>query len=99
MRRELVDEALDRARQGLEIGELPDEVREQLTDRMIDEPLAGRRGEAEILGPGGLLGDLTRRLVERAMECELTDHLGYEHGQAPPGGAATRATARRPRRR
>jgi transposase-like protein len=25
---------------------------------------------------------LTRRLVERAMEVELTDHLGYE----PPGG-------------
>jgi putative transposase len=65
---------------------LPEEVREQLTDDLIDELLAGRRGEAEILGPGGLLGDLTRRLVERALESELTEHLGYEPGQAPAGG-------------
>jgi putative transposase len=84
---ELVDQALERVRAGLPVGELPDGVREQLTDGLIDELLAGRRGEAEILGPGGLLGDLTRRLVERCLESELTDHLGYEHGQAPPGGA------------
>jgi putative transposase len=30
---------------------------------------------------------LTKRLVERAMEVELTDHLGYEPHQEPPGGA------------
>jgi transposase-like protein len=30
---------------------------------------------------------LTKRLVERAMEVELTDHRGHEHGQAPSGGA------------
>jgi putative transposase len=84
--RELVDEALERVRAGLPVGELPEDVREWLTDGLIDELLAGRRGEADILGPGGLLGDLTRRLVERALECELSGHLGYEHGQAPPGG-------------
>ena len=33
------------------------------------------------------MGDLTRRLVERALESELTEHLGYEPGHAPPGGA------------
>ncbi len=53
-------------RAGSSAGDLPEEVREQLTDELIDELLAGRRGEAEILGSGGLLGDLTRRLVERA---------------------------------
>jgi putative transposase len=84
---ELVEQALERVRAGVAVGELPQEVREQLTDGLIDELLAGKRGEAEILGPGGLLGDLTRRLVERCMEAELTEHLGYEHGQAPPGGA------------
>jgi putative transposase len=86
LRQELVEGALDRARRGLAVGELPAEVREQLTDSMIDELLAGRRGEAEILGPGGLLGDLTRRLVERAMAAELTEHLGYEPHAEPPGG-------------
>jgi putative transposase len=33
-----------------------------------------------------VLGQLTKRLLERAMEVELTDHLGYEHGESPPGG-------------
>ena len=57
-----------------------------LPDELIDELLAGARTEEEIAGPGGLLGRLTRRLVERAMEVELTDHLGYEPHQEPPGG-------------
>src|SRR5271166_4072915 len=74
-------------RPGVPVGDLPEEVREQLTDDLIDELLAGRRGEAEILGSGGLLGDLTRRLVERALESELSEHLGYEPGQAPAAGA------------
>ena len=54
---------------------------------MIDQLLAGARTQEEIVGPGGLLAKLTKRLVERAMDVELTDHLGYERGQAPPGGA------------
>ena len=55
---------------------------------MIDELLAGAWTEEEIAGPGGLLAELTKRLVERAMEVELTDHVGYEPHQEPPGGAA-----------
>jgi len=54
---------------------------------LIDELLAGAGTEEEITGQGGLLSQLTRRLVERAMEVELTDHLGYEPHQEPPGGA------------
>jgi putative transposase len=66
---------------------LPGEVREALSDELIDELLAGAQTQEEIVGPGGLLSDLTRRLVERAMSAELSGHLGYEPGQAPPGGA------------
>jgi transposase-like protein len=29
---------------------------------------------------------LTKRLVERAMEVEIIDHLGYERNEEPPGG-------------
>jgi putative transposase len=54
---------------------------------LIDELLAGARSEEEIVGPGGLLADLTRRLVERAMSAELTEHLGYERHREPPGGS------------
>jgi putative transposase len=33
-----------------------------------------------------VLAQLTKRLVERAMSAELTEHLGYEPHQEPPGG-------------
>jgi putative transposase len=68
------------------VGDLPDRVRELLPDGVVDELLAGAHGEEEIVGPGGLLSQLTKRLVERAMEVELTDHLGYEPHLEPPGG-------------
>ena len=58
-----------------------------LPDELIDELLAGARTPEEITGRDGLLQRLTKRLVERAMAAELTEHLGYEHGPAPPGGA------------
>jgi putative transposase len=65
---------------------LPREVRDRLADEVIDELLAGARTEEEIVGPGGVLAQLTKRLVERAMSAELTEHLGYEPHQEPPGG-------------
>jgi putative transposase len=68
------------------VGDLPAAVRERLSDELIDELLAGARTEEEIVGPGGLLADLTRRLVERALSAELTEHLGYAPHQEPPGG-------------
>jgi putative transposase len=66
------------------VGELPGGGR--ISDEVIDELLAGVRTEEEIAGPSGLLAQLTKRLVERAMEVELTDHLGFEPHQEPPGG-------------
>ncbi len=59
----------------------------ELSDELIDELLAGARTADEIAGEGGLLQTLTKRLIERAMDAELTDHLGYPRGAAPPGGA------------
>ena len=66
--------------------ELPGGFDEQLLDAMLGALIAGKRGEREILGSGGVLGELTRRLVERALREELSEHLGYPAGQAPPGG-------------
>src|SRR5213082_2732266 len=66
--------------------ELMDEVRDRLADEVIDELVAGARTEEEIVAPGGVLAQLTKRLVERAMAAELTEHLGYEPHQEPPGG-------------
>ena len=98
LRPELVDEAVERAagrrrvRQALQ---MPSDRR--ISDEVIDELLAGASSEEEIAGPGGLLAELTKRLVERAMEVELTDHLGYEPHQEPPGGAGNQRNGTTPK--
>jgi putative transposase len=66
--------------------ELGDRVKELLPDELLDELMSGATTPQEITGQGGLLAQLTKRMVERAMEVELTDHLGYESHAEPPGG-------------
>ena len=83
----LVDEAVDRAGGRRRVRQTLGVPSERVSDEVIDELLAGASTEEEIAGPGGLLAELTKRLLERAMEVELTDHLGYETHQEPPGGA------------
>ena len=65
---------------------VPDRIRRQLPDEVIDQLLAGAKSEEEIVGPGGLMAQLTKRVVERALEVEISDHLGYEPHREPPGG-------------
>ena len=55
--------------------------KEKEVDAMLDRLLEGKRPE-EVIGAGGLLEDLTKRLLERALEGELTEHLGYEKHEA-----------------
>ncbi len=84
---ELVDEAVDRAAGRRRVREalgVPSDRR--ISNEVIDELLAGVSTEEEIAGPGGLLAELTKRLVERAMEVELTEHVGYEPHLEPAGG-------------
>ena len=49
-----------------------------ISKEILDELLKGHKGPDEITGPDGLLKQLTKALIERAMQAELTDHLGYE---------------------
>ena len=72
---------------GLPGGPGLDEEPLEVSDELLDALLSGARTAEEIAGPDGLLGQLTRRLLNRALEAELTEHLGYEAGEAPPGGA------------
>ncbi len=48
------------------------------TAALLDELLADCTNPEEILGKNGLLKQLTKGLVERALEGELNAHLGYE---------------------
>lgn len=45
---------------------------------LIDNLLKDYKTPEEILGDNGLLKQLTKAVLERAMQAELTDHLGYE---------------------
>lgn len=58
--------------------------RSSRVDEMIDDLLKEHGASREaIFGKGGLVKELTKRLVERALAGELTHHLGYEKGEAP----------------
>jgi putative transposase len=45
---------------------------------VLDKLLASYQKPEDIIGENGLLKQLTKALVERAMEAELSTHLGYE---------------------
>ena len=49
-----------------------------IDNELIDNLLKDYKTPEEILGEGGLLKQLTKAVLERAMQAELTDHLGYE---------------------
>jgi transposase-like protein len=55
-----------------------------LASRIASEELAAEllaRAESDgisLVGPGGLLAGLTKRVLEVALEAEMTDHVGYE---------------------
>lgn len=46
-------------------------VAEQLVDR-------ARAAGVDLVGPGGLLSNLTKQVLETGLEVEMEEHLGYE---------------------
>jgi putative transposase len=58
---------------------------------LIDKLLADYKGPEDLIGEQGLLKQLTKAIVERAMQAELTHHLGYEkHDPAGRGSGNAR---------
>ena len=58
---------------------------------LIDKLLGDYRSPEDLIGENGLLKELTRALVERALNAELTHHLGYEkHDPAGRGSGNSR---------
>jgi len=82
---------------GLPGGRALGEVEPDISDEVLDALLAGASTAEQIAGPDGLLARLTRRLLNRALEAELTAHLGYEAGQAPLGGAGNSRNGQPPK--
>src|SRR3982751_2600552 len=50
-----------------------------IRDEVIDELLGSNpiKTQEDLFGKGGLLKNLTKRLLERILEAEMTNHLGY----------------------
>jgi putative transposase len=55
-----------------------DTTRQSISDTVLDELMAGCENPEDLLGDDGLFKELKRRLLEKALGAELTDHLGYE---------------------
>jgi putative transposase len=45
---------------------------------LIDQLLKDYKSPEDVLGENGLLNQLTKAVLERAMQAEMTHHLGYE---------------------
>src|SRR3954467_2230215 len=60
----------------------------ELVARLVEQ---ARAGGLQLTGEGGLLQQLTKRVLESALEGEITDHLGYEkHDPAGAGSGNSR---------
>ncbi len=69
----------------------------RISDDLIDQLLASYEKPEDLTGEGGILKELTARLISRALEGEMTDHLGYEK-HAPEGSASSNSrNGRRPK--
>ena len=48
-----------------------------IRQELLEELLKDYKSPEDLLGQGGLLKELTKALVEKALDGELTHHLGY----------------------
>ena len=55
-----------------------------IDNELIEDLLKDYKKPEDLIGENGLLKQLTKRLLERAMAAELTEHVGYE--KHDPGG-------------
>src|ERR1700724_610941 len=84
----MTDVTEDRDQAGAELCAADEQVLRELTER-------ARAGGLKLTGEGGLLGKLTKMVIEGALEGEMDDHLGYaEHVPEGRNGGNSR-TGRR----
>ena len=69
-----------------------------LDNKLIDQLLADYKKPEDIIGENGLLKQLTKAILERALAAEMTEHLGYAkhdpagHHRGNPRNGKTRKT-------
>lgn len=61
------------------VAQAPQVADDQLIAMLVDR---ARSEGLQLTGDGGLLQQLTKRVLEAALEGEITDHLGYDKHEA-----------------
>ena len=80
----MTDVTQDQDQEGAGLSAADEQLLRELTDR-------ARTGGLKLTGEGGLLGQLTKMVVEGALEGEMDDHLGYSrHDPAGRNGGNSR---------
>lgn len=70
-----------------------------MTEEVLDGLMARVEEEgADLLGPDGLLNQMTKAVLERALDEELTDHLGYVKGDPAGRGSGNSRNGATPKR-
>lgn len=64
--------------------EVVDRLAGLLPQDALDEAVKGLRPE-DVSGPGGLLSQLAGRVIEAALQAEMTEHVGHPPGGEPAG--------------
>ena len=90
------DESSRPARDESSVEQARDRLAGLLPDEALQDALKGLEPD-EITGPGGLLTQLAGRVIETALGAELSGHLGYPPGQAPPGGVGNHRNGHTPK--
>ncbi|WP_436395838.1 IS256 family transposase [Acidithiobacillus ferriphilus] len=68
-----------------------------ISNELLDSLLADYKTPEDLIGEGGLLKQLTQRLVERALQTEMVEHLGYakHESMAHPTGNTRNGTSKK----
>jgi putative transposase len=63
----------------------PEDAADAVLPQALAEQLVAqaKASGVALTGPGGLLTGLTKQVLETALNAEMTEHLGHEHGAAP----------------
>ena len=56
----------------------------KIDNAILDELLKGCDQPRDLMSDGDLMKDLRKALMQRMLGAELTEHLGYEHGETAP---------------
>ena len=67
---------------------LPSQVDPAIAEQLVDQ---ARADGVDLVGPDGLLGQLTKQVLEAGLEVEMDEHLGYpKHAHEGRDGANSR---------